>query len=157
MCEHTRFWGPSLTSRDWEKFTYTAHFHMYQLCLAEATTCAVVQCWGFFPAQRQQGFDLPRGCFIATSMAVSLQVFSLFPSLSSNRHCQIAATLLPPAPSHCGGRSRAKPSGPPKSSASLLLPKPTRTGWKSLQRSKAFVYTEKQGGGGGGNLFRKPH
>lgn len=78
MCEHTRFWGPSLTSRDWEKFTYTAHFHMSQLCLAEATTCAVVQCWGFFPAQRQQGFDLPHGCFIATSMAVSLHFFFPF-------------------------------------------------------------------------------
>lgn len=49
---HRHFWGPSLTSRDWEKFTYTAHFHMSQLRLAEATICAGARRSGFFPAQR---------------------------------------------------------------------------------------------------------
>lgn len=71
----TRFWGPSLTSRDWEKFTYTAHFHMSQLCLAEATICVVARRSGFFPAQRQRGFDLPRRCFVAARVVISLKYF----------------------------------------------------------------------------------
>lgn len=42
MCAHTHFLGPFLTSRDWEKFTYTSHFHMSHL--VEATICVAVQC-----------------------------------------------------------------------------------------------------------------
>lgn len=71
-CVHTHFWGPSLTSRDWEKFTYTAHFHMSRLRLAEATICAVMQCLGFLPAPHWQGFHLPCRCFIAARVVVSI-------------------------------------------------------------------------------------
>lgn len=102
VCARTRFWGPSLTSGDWEKFTYTAHFHMSQLRLAEATICAAAWRSGFFPAQRQQGFDLPHGCFVAAHTVISLQYF-FFSPFPSPRHHLTAAPLLPPAPSHRGG------------------------------------------------------
>lgn len=57
MCVHKHFWGPSPTSRDWEKFTYPAHFHMSWLRLAEATICAAVRRSGFFPAPERVGFS----------------------------------------------------------------------------------------------------